>query len=566
MRNIKKTMFTLVLALAIIFLVAPNMISGVSAKVSILNPASNSIINTTTYVTVNVTGINASNVTFYYKSNLSYTLIGFNSTRNLSQYRLFWNTTRINDSIYTIKVNVSNSTRWAANYSTNVMIDTHRPNLTYINFTNAFNSRRIFRNGSTIEIKLGFDENNITLKNVYANNSLIRRTNFTWNSTENRWISFIRIIGDLSIDKLFFTAVDFSNKFISKNYTYIVDTKPPNITMKYDSKSAFNPLTGKGTKADYSTSIYNRIIFNLTDDINISSHKIYFDDYLINYSNVESRYRFKNYTLIPQLGKHNITIVGNDIVNNTVINETTVYWYLGTASNTTLINWESRTRTLNNLTNTYITMLSGTPIGTTTNYTKRTPSNVASQCFLGQKCGIYFNGSRNVSVEYLNIDYNLRSFFEFNWNKTPLVYINNDTAVARNIISQLEMKYATKIKDIIIMNDSYGKTKFISNKSIFYGRIIFPGNFTNTSQFTDIYYLEDKDNLSNVRKILNTDVCTDSINPYDETKTYPCYLVNNQKTILYVPKIGIITANKDTLPPRLNITYPRATLLGVRLV
>ena len=561
MKEIKKTMFALVVALALLFVLVP----GVFSRVQIIQPAANSMINSSMMIVANITGINATDVNFYYRTNSSYILIGTNSSDNLSQYRIFWNITGREDNGYSIKVNATkNSTAWQVNYSGTFYIERNIPKILSITLSNNTNNRSIFANGTYVRITLSVNESNNTIRNIYANSSRISNSFFSWNRTLNRWISDIWFIGNVADNIIFIRAIDLSNKTSTINRSFRIDFARPSILIRSETKSIYNYITGKGSKTNPSGLTNNKLVFNATDDLNVSRYFIYYDDNIINYSLIESRYFFRNHSITPQPGKHNITLVVKDILNKTSINSTTVYWWISTAANPFISSWVNRTRTTNSIAE--VSLLKKSSDGYV-NYVKLNSTQYYS-CYYSETCGIRFNSSRNFTLEYLNIDKAKSSFFDFNWNKTPLIYFNNNSALTRSIISSLENGKTTKIKYLVLVNDSFGKTRFVYDKSIFFGRVTFDGNFSNTSRYTEAFYFRNKDNLSDLAIIRKNDSCTNPVNPFNQNMTRPCFVVNASRTSLYIPTTGLVTINYDNVTPKINISYPKSTFndsVGLRI-
>lgn len=559
MRSLKNNVLVLSLVIFLVLSVLFLFSKEVSANVIILEPVNYSIqeLNYTNII-INTSIYNVSNVTFYYKTNSSYSLIGYNSTQGLSEYNIYnisWNITERLDDLYTIKVNVSNSSIWNASYI-RIYIDKMYPNITYINFSNSnLENRRIFENNSEIDLQIILNETNNTVNSVIASTNQLINNSFSWNSTLNKWILRFNITGNLDKNNLTIFLKDVSNKTTIRKYSYYIDLEYPSSSMKFYSLSAYDPfrVNYKGISnllwADKTKDI---IAYNSTDDINITYSELYLDDVLINSSYSEEKFNFFNNTINPIVGKHNITIIANDIFNKTKKNTTFVYWWFGSSdSNTSIVNWENYSNQENQEIDTVHLTMKLFDMYDYTNISNR------NTCY-SITCGILFKNDNNYSVEYLDLvsDATKRTLLEINFNKTPYIHINNLTQNARDIIENIEYYHSTNVSEIIIVNESNSKTKFIEDNDIYFGRITFPVNFSNSTQFDNILYY--KENISNYKTITRDNFCRNDIltEYFNKSSTEPCYLVENGNTIIYVPNQGIVSINKDNYPPRINRTFP----------
>lgn len=509
------------------------------ANLNITNPINNSILtqNLTT-ISVNLTNFNTALIQFYYKkiNESSYTLLNTNTTQNLSQYSFNWNITNLTDFTYELKVNASNSTT-QINSINKIYIDKVYPNITNYSLKNPLlNNKSVFNNGSFSNLTLDLNESNYSIKQV--NYTLDNNTNqLTWNSTLKLWTTVLELISTRVLNNITITAIDFSNKKTTRNISVLIDLNSPII----------NTLTiPTGNKTDPALDAENQIELNITDDINLSSQKIYLDDILINSTNNTNAFYYTDLTIQPNVGKHNITIIATDIFNKTTKLGYFVHWWFASSSNSFLQAWEQFANNSNpQIDKVYIAKESASNAYTYEEY----PTNNKWFSKL-ENSGLIFN-STNYTIEFLNIEKDNSDILEFNFNKTPLIYINNQTTIGEDLISNIQDSFTTSVIDLVYVNTNTNKTAFIGDETKYYARTTLPKNFSNISNYDTIFYFEHT-NLSTKQTLFQNDTCADSEYPFTKLDTRACYLIQNGKTIIYTPKHGIISANKDNIKPKIN--------------
>ncbi|MBN2881553.1 hypothetical protein JXM83_05895 [Candidatus Woesearchaeota archaeon] len=509
-----------------------------SAIITPVNPTNNAVIGSNSQLIFNITSFQNTNIT---AKLLPSTLIGYNASTGFVQYKIFFNISAVEDGYYNISINASNSTTYQNYTIRNVYVDSHTPNITSTTFNNTIVGKRVFNNGSQYNLSITIDENS-TIQFVSANTTVMPNTTLTWNSSTDIWKTILTITGNLVSNNLKILVKDLANKTDIVQIPFFIDYEGPTIIAN---------TIPNATDISSPTFIYtdNVIDINISDDTNISSYVIYLDDTRVSNATNEQDEYIVNKALNENVGYHNITIIATDIMNKTSTHEQLFYWWYGPSSTTYLHDWTLSTNNTNpDVTTVYFSFVIG-----------ETYSKINSQILPGASlcqndaCAISINSSNN----YIEYFIPAGNFLEFNWNKTINVTFDNHTYNSDILMQQIEGNYTTTIKSLIYINEKINKTPFIRNSSKYAGIESFKGNFANTSLYTDIFYFPDVNDLQTKIRLNQSNSCPAT--EYLANSTTACYKVVNNLTKVYVPKMGIITANLDNIPPRITKNYPEST-------
>jgi len=497
-----------------------------NAEIFISNPTNDTLLTDNfTMITVNVSDINVSSLSFYYrKINESIdNLLIVNNTQNLSSYQYNWNITLLDDFTYLLKVVVDSQ-----NYFSKFYLDRILPNITSIEL-----NQSVFNNESYAYLFSDLNESNYSMKEVnYSFNNVTQSLN--WNNSINKWDAILEIISNSVFNNLTIRAVDFANNLIEKNISFLVDLNSPIIDILE------MPI---GNKTVHSLAHENTIEFNISDDINMSFLEVYYDDILLNSSDVSSKYYYNSLDFFPNVGRHNITIIAKDIFNKTIKYENMVYYWFGSISESYLVKWENFSNQSNSILNEVYIAKKNT--GNYFLYERLVNKFLANN----DDSGLVFN-STNFTVEFLDIESDDNDFLEFNFNRTPIIYFNNDTLIGQELIDKIQGNFTTSVIDLIYVDVNTNKTAFIQNHSKYFARTTLPKDFSNLSNYDTIFYFEN-DSLINPKTLYQNDTCEDDEYPFSKEEKNPCYLIVNNKTVVYAPKHGVISANKDDISPKI---------------
>ena len=423
----------------------------------------------------------------------------------LTNYTNKWNGTATISNIdgnHSINISVTDLLNNTLNTTINYTIDNINPNITSISaipfiVTNSTNVTYI------VELN---NESNTSIETVTAESNSIE-----WNGTI--WIGY----GSADMDGNFdITVTDKAgNSITNSSVTYTTDTELPSISITVNGTTT-NPITTNDTT----------VIFNATDNINLSHLKYIFDANLTTILNTSAGSNSSSYILKLNLtvGMHNLTVYANDTANNAYYNS--VLFYSSKALNFSDWNETIKNNLAGNATSFVLTYSNGTAIESdvsetvvnrsyTLNFTTYTDAIKASfSSFNGLKAnwGKYFHATDNEQTSKNNIKENLTADVKY------MVYVN--------------------------MSD------FLADESSYQATIDFP---LNVSLYTSLWYFEDEAKLN----YTNVTSCNPTFNGVD-----PCYtIVTNTRSFVYLPHMSMLTVNNDTTGPNITVTYiPNATI------
>ena len=422
----------------------------------------------------------------------------------LTNYTNKWNGTATLSNIdgnHTINISVTDLLNNTLNTTINYTIDNINPNITSISATPSIvaNSTNL-----TYVVELN-SESNTSIETATAESNSLE-----WNGTV--WVGY----GFADMDGDFDIAVTdrAGNTASNSSVTYTTDNELPIISISVNGTTT-NPITTNDTT----------VVFNATDNINLSHLKYIFDGNLTTILNTSAGSNITTYILKLNLtiGQHNLTVFANDTANNGNYYSTLFY----SSQPLNFIDW---TNTMSAQLNAYsfnLTYANGSTIG-----------DLELETVVNKSYTLNFTTyNKGIKVSLSNFN-----GLKANWGK----YLNA-TDLELSSINSIKNNLTSDVTPYMVYLNMSG---FLADESSYQATIDLP---VNVSLYTSLWYFEDEASL-NYTNVTACNPTFDGVNP--------CYtIVTNTRSFVYLPHMSMLTLNNDTTGPNITVTYiPNATI------